>query len=360
MGAAFEKGLILYRLKRYRDAAAEFHNELASAPQSAPAKSMLALACAYGGRARQGWELIKSVLGDAPNYAFGYYAASHVVRRYQPPPEKRSHRSFRLSEFEGRRTRGWYLSRRYALEALRLTPQEPDFLAALAECEAALQHWGPSLVAAERGLAVRPDHLLCTALRSRALMAIGQSGEARRVVGAALALDPEHPPAHTAEGWFALAAGDHRSAEAHFRDALRGNPADRVARDGLTHARMARLPPYRVLVRILFRVLGPEAKECISAFVLFIVMMFAVVALACANGGAAFATMVKLLVAIPIITLVVMKLTWLLSKAPLLRDPVARRRMPLGQRLALIAWVAVSIAYLLRELWVGHVHWPPR
>src|SRR5436305_10267595 len=150
MGAAYEKGMILYRMKRYREAAEHFREELAAWPAHAPAKSMLALSLLYAGRKKEAWEAVSSVMGEAPTYAFGFYAAAHVVRQYQPRGAKPKRRSFRLTLSSSDAQLPWKLSRAYVLDALRLAPDHPDYLATLAESEAAMGNWPACLDAAER------------------------------------------------------------------------------------------------------------------------------------------------------------------------------------------------------------------
>src|SRR5262249_32603614 len=119
----------------------------------------------------------------------------------------------------------------------------------LASVELGRRRWAEALAAAERGLALDPEHAGCTNLRAMALVQLGRKEDAAQTLGSALAKDPENAVTHANQGWTLLHRGDHRGALAHFREALRLDPELEWARAGIVEALKARYLLYRVMLR---------------------------------------------------------------------------------------------------------------
>jgi tetratricopeptide (TPR) repeat protein len=77
----------------------------------------------------------------------------------------------------------------------------------------------------------------------------GRTGENAAQIAAMLERDPEDDENHAAAGWNALQAGKYQEAQTHFREALRLNPENEFARDGLIEAFRARSTVYRIYLR---------------------------------------------------------------------------------------------------------------
>ncbi|MDF1838731.1 MAG: tetratricopeptide repeat protein [Planctomycetota bacterium] len=124
----------------------------------------------------------------------------------------------------------------FAHEALRLDPEEPDHFALLAYCHSGLDDWKSMLQAAENGLRLDPEDQSCTLLRSHALRLLNRRDEAGSAIERLGELSPNDPDVHNSMGWLCLQDGRPTEAMNHFREALRLDPDDGGAREGLAEA----------------------------------------------------------------------------------------------------------------------------
>ena len=238
MSTAFQRGIVLFNQNRYDLADREFRQELAESPDNAQ-------------RAR----LPRALPGPARPER-----RSPARGRRGDPPRSRARRSAttcgasssadqeRLKEAEAA-----------AQEAIRLDPDNANYLGLLASIEMGRRRWAAALEAADRGLALDPEHAQCTNLRAMALVQLGRKDEARETLGSALANDPENALTHANQGWALLHRGDHQQALEHFREALRIDPELDWARAGIVEALKARHLIYRLMLRF-FLWIGRQAR----------------------------------------------------------------------------------------------------
>ena len=106
--------------------------------------------------------------------------------------------------------------------------------------------------AAREALALDPDSSGAANLLSHALRIQGKSGENEGRIEAMLARDPESDDNHCAAGWQALQSGKREQAQTHFMEALRLNPENDLAREGMLEAFKARSPLYRSYLKWAF------------------------------------------------------------------------------------------------------------
>jgi tetratricopeptide (TPR) repeat protein len=228
---------------------------------------MLALSLLYSGDKRDAWSTIQQLIGDAPTYAFGFYAAAHVAMAYALKERKwydfGAKRELKVQAPRLRRARA------FILEALRLEPTNAFYLATFSLIEAALGRWGASLDAAERGLAADPRHIECGRHRAKALLVLGDRAQAERTIDTVISVDPEAGATHAARGWHRLAAGDRAGAENHFREALSRNPSDRRARFAVNSVRAARFAPVRGLLQLLLWASNGLVRPLFASILIF-------------------------------------------------------------------------------------------
>jgi tetratricopeptide (TPR) repeat protein len=236
MSIAYQRGIVLYHQKRYTLAADEFRNDLAANPQNVRAMAMLGLSLTYDGKVTEGIEQTKHAVAAEPECGFVYYAMACAL---VGPPRNVPTGGTLLSMGRWRAYRRRVRDARVpAMEAVRLEPRNPDFLALLGAIALDLRRPKEALHWAELGLAARADHVRSANIRARALGKLGRKKEARFMVETALALDPESASSHATGGWTSLQAGDPRRAVEHFRESVRLNPTDPQALDGLAAARV--------------------------------------------------------------------------------------------------------------------------
>jgi tetratricopeptide (TPR) repeat protein len=260
MGAAYDKGMVLYEQRRYSMAAEEFQRELAINPTDGVTLAMLSLTYLQEKNLPVAWEVAMSAIGNAPQYSGGYYAAALISTGYMPP-KRRSWLQTRLDLANQPTPWERYVTgKQFISEAIRLDSNEVNHWSALAAIEATRGFWGQCLEAADRGLALRPDDADCARYRGDALLALGRATEAQHTAVTTLTTDPENVTSHVKLGYFALGRGARGDAEDHFREALRVQPTNRSALWGLRQARAARFGPYLVLFRFVFWVSGGMPK----------------------------------------------------------------------------------------------------
>ncbi len=250
MGAAYDKGLILYRQGRHRMAADEFRKELSERPGNVGAQSMLALALVYDGKRTEALAEARAAVAAGPQRAFAHYALASVIIGKWPIKSTFASRLFSVrnlaEEYKSRLSK----ARAPAMEAVRLAPMQADYLALMSAIELDQGHHQIALTWADRGLESSPDHLQCTNLRARALTKLGRNEEAKQTAAGALQINPEHATSHATRGWAMLHNGEPENALEHFTEAMRLNPEDRFTRRGYQRAKWANMPVLRPIARI--------------------------------------------------------------------------------------------------------------
>jgi tetratricopeptide (TPR) repeat protein len=227
MTAELQRALVLFQQSRPDLAEPELRRSLASDPDNPTAHGLLALCLAQIKRLDDASKEAEQAVQLAPDLPFAHYAVAQVL-----------HLRDRLDE-----------ARAAIQEAIRLDAWEPDYFGLLGAVEFAARRWQAALRAAERGLAIDPEHIRCANLRSMALVMLGRREEARQSIDSALAKDPGNALTHANQGWALLHASDHQGALEHFREALRLDPELDWARAGLVEALKARHHLYGLMLR---------------------------------------------------------------------------------------------------------------
>ena len=134
------------------------------------------------------------------------------------------------------------------LEALRLNPHDANVYGLLASVQFSQRKWQPALDYAESGLAIDPDDSECRNLRSLTLERLGKSEIAVAAAEESLKRNPQDATTHATHGWALLHNRKHVEAKKSFREALRLDPNNEFARQGMVQA----LHAHHLLFRALF------------------------------------------------------------------------------------------------------------
>jgi tetratricopeptide (TPR) repeat protein len=271
---AYQRGLLLYRQRRFDAAIEEFQRELAVNPNNASALSMLGLALALSGDAVAGEAAALKAIECAPDQALPHYALATITirlplarfrkqRRWLGMLVTQSSETFAARERLGR-------ARQSLLEATRINPRHPAYFNVLAAVELDLGNPGEALEIVERGLALSPEHVACRNLRSRILVRLGRAQEAADAVRESLAVDPEHPQTHATSGLAMLHLGEHEQSLRHYLEAMRLNPTNDASRRGLAEALRARNPIYRWLIRGTMRLVPRRRAPWMRLMIIFV------------------------------------------------------------------------------------------
>src|SRR5262249_35174190 len=86
-------------------------------------------------------------------------------------------------------------------------------------------------------------------LRAIAMVKLGRRAEAGATIDAALARNPDNALTHANQGWTLLEKGKPKQALEHFREALRLDPENEWARQGIVEALQARNVIYAVMLK---------------------------------------------------------------------------------------------------------------
>ena len=137
-------------------------------------------------------------------------------------------------------------------EAVRLEPSSSFAFTAKASALMGLSRHADAEASAREALALDPDDGSAANILSHALRIQGKSAENEDRIEAMLARDPEDDDNHCAAGWQALQSGRHKQAQTHFMEALRLNPENDLAREGMLEAFKSRSPLYRSYLKWVF------------------------------------------------------------------------------------------------------------
>jgi len=264
MGTSFDRGVILYRQKRYVLAADEFRKEISAAPSSARAHAMLGLSLLCSNQREPAEAQVREAIRLAPNDAYGYFAMNFVEMR---APKASRFQSFRLRFLQAERAaraKRLRAARESMRRALAIEPSNADYIGQLAAIEFDLRRWKPALEHAQRGLSHSPQHRQCSHIRARALARIGRRREAVETTDQTLRIDPEHAPSHITRGWLMYQMGRYQIAQDHFLEALRIAPSDTFAQRGLRSTKLALHPVYGLIIRPILWISGRRPRHFLS------------------------------------------------------------------------------------------------
>lgn len=227
MNPNLERGLLLFQQSRFELAESELRQALAAEPRDPYAHALLGLCLAHREQFQEATAETEQAIHLAPDFPFAHYAMAHVY--------------FDRNRFSD--------ALRAINEAIRLDPEDADQYALLSNIHFQERRWQEALNAAEQGLQFNSEHVGCTNLRAMAMVKLGRKSEAGQTIGTALSKNPDNSLTHANQGWTLLEQGDAKKAAEHFREALRLNPQNEWARQGIIEALKARNIIYAAMLK---------------------------------------------------------------------------------------------------------------
>jgi Flp pilus assembly protein TadD len=227
MNQHLHRAILLVQQSRHELAETELRQALALDPDEAQAHAWLALCLAKREAFADATTEAQQAIHLAPDFPFAYYALAHIYYARNRSVEARA----------------------AIQEAIRLDSSDADHFSLLAGIEVQEKHWSAALAAAEQGLELDPSHVGCTNFRAIALVKMGRRAEAGATIDAALAKNPENSTTHANQGWTCLESGNPQKALEHFKEALRLDPDNEWARQGIVEALKARNIIYAVMLK---------------------------------------------------------------------------------------------------------------
>jgi tetratricopeptide (TPR) repeat protein len=226
-GSHFERALLLFDQSRFDLAETELRQTLAEEPDHALAHAFLALCLCDRKEFQLATAEAETAIHLSPDLAFAHFALARVFQSRHRVDEA----------LEAIR------------EAIRLEPLDADYHAELASLRLEQRLWPEALAAAEEGLRCDAEHTNCINLRAMALVKLGRKKEAGQTIDAALARNPENSMTHANQGWTYVEKGEYEKGLEHFREALRLDPENDWARQGILEALKARHWIYALMLR---------------------------------------------------------------------------------------------------------------
>ncbi|PTX93175.1 hypothetical protein DB345_16230 [Spartobacteria bacterium LR76] len=228
--SAAQRGLIFIQQGRYRDAEKYLREALSSDPNNPATLYYLALCELNQGRPGEARETIERALAMGPEVD-GFHALRALCLLQMG----------KLDE-----------AMASANEAVRLGPDSDFAFVAMASIHLAKKRWFEAETAARKALDLNPENSNASNILTTALRMQNRLEESADRVAYSLQQDPENPDNHVSAGWTALHQGKVKKAEEHFLEALRLEPGNDQAKDGLKEAFKSRSIIYRGYLQYCF------------------------------------------------------------------------------------------------------------
>lgn len=139
-----------------------------------------------------------------------------------------------------------------AREAVRLAPEDPGAWTVTGLVLLSLERWPAAEEAARKALSFDTHNARANQVLLHALRMQGKREEDEALTGMMLAANPESDHTQANAGWSKLRHGSPADAETHFLEALRINPENDYAREGMKQAFRSRSRLYHAYLRFGF------------------------------------------------------------------------------------------------------------
>jgi len=223
---------------RFKDAEKELTNVLSIDPNCAPALALFSICKIEQNNLEEATRLIQRAIGKEPGNDYFLYIQALIFTKQDKEKE----------------------AQKFIHSAIALQLQSAEYFGLLAAIKLNQKEWQEALNAADKGLSIDADNLLCLNSRSTALLKLDRKDDAYSTIKEAINQDPENEVTHTNIGWGLLERGDHLDALKHFREALRINPNYDNAKAGLVQGLKARYWFYRVFLKYSFWLSNMKSK----------------------------------------------------------------------------------------------------
>ncbi|NER13430.1 tetratricopeptide repeat protein [Leptobacterium flavescens] len=253
-----DRGTQLFEMGRYENAESFFHKTLQEDPHNWNAKFYLALCYFNTEKYNEANKLSDALLSENPNEPHVFYLKSKIAAEKE--------------DFNN--------AHKFIDEAISLFPNDADFFGQKAAVFMSEKQYSLSLEYADKGLQINPKNQFCLNLRAQALTKLKRKVEASETVENILYDDPENAMSQTNVGWVALENGDHKKALNHFKEALKLDPNNDYARNGMSTALKARNIVYKWYLKYAFWISNKSDKnQWFFIIGIYLVYRFAVKAL---------------------------------------------------------------------------------
>ena len=235
----------LLQLNRHAEAESEIRKALANDPEDGDALALLAVCRMNAKSFGEAEELASQAVARHPDSPFFYLVLGQACF-YNRHIER---------------------AKEAIAEGLQLEPYNPAFFHLLAQIEFYAENWESALWQTERGLELDPENVDIVNLRAQALVKLNRKADASATLDYALHKAPENSYSHANMGWVAIEQDKYDEAVRHFLEALRLEPENDYARDGLKEAIKGKNLLYRGILKY-FLWMGKLQEQGRWAFVI--------------------------------------------------------------------------------------------
>jgi tetratricopeptide (TPR) repeat protein len=222
-----QKARLLLEQNRFEDASNELKNALALDPANSETLGLMARLQLDTNHPSEALELLDHALSLDPEEDYYLYL-----------------RSFAFYRLEDLRSAAQSIG-----QALAMNPFHAGYFALYSFILIRQRKFEEALEKADEGLRIDAADIGCLNARSQALNKLNRTQDAIDTMQNTLGVDPENDFSHTTIGFNYLEKGKHELAANHFREALRINPGNVSAREGMKEALKSKIAPYRWLLQ---------------------------------------------------------------------------------------------------------------
>lgn len=223
MDSFYDKFEILINAKRYKDAESNLKEHLSQNPNDDFAISILSRVYEAKDDLTSALAVIQSAIDLSPdNHYFIYLKASYLLQKDE------------IDEAE-----------KLANFCIAEDPDDSDYFTLKSAISLLKKEFEKALKYANKALEINPENVRALNLKSTAHLKLGDKESASRASEGALNEDPDDSFSHASVGWNYLEAGNIDKALEHFKESLRLDANNDIAREGMKEALKARNVLYR-------------------------------------------------------------------------------------------------------------------
>ncbi len=146
-------------------------------------------------------------------------------------------------------------------EAIRLNPYSAHYFGQKALILIQQKNFEDGLNFADQGLSIDPKDVICLNARTKALTKLKRDNDAYETIQLTLTDNPEDDFTHANAGWTNLERGNHKTANEHFKEALKIDPNNDYARNGMVESIKSKNLIYRLFLKYAFWIQNQTSRN---------------------------------------------------------------------------------------------------
>lgn len=225
-----ERAQSLIHLKKYEQAIAELHKILVTEPENVNAIVLLTGVYVQLNDEQKTDEYTQKLLAAAPDSGIAYYYRAIYFSRIEKDSEAET----------------------MIRQAIEIEPWDADYFGFLSALYIDRKKWETALEYANEGLNADPENTTCLNYRTVCLTKLNRLDELHSNIQETLSQNPEDTFSHANIGWSKLETGNIKEAQNHFWEALKINPDNAFAKEGMKEVVRSKNPLYRFFMNYQF------------------------------------------------------------------------------------------------------------